>query len=165
MLSIETLLEQIKQDPLCKVFPPVGLPVLPEGLKLPADLEYFYRQCGGIQCFYNCDLYGFYIEPPKGFISANSFCLSSLSVDELIRDLGVDHFSWKWYLIANFGGGNSECAAISLNEDDLGSIYNCEIWTAYPSKEELFATSFTDFLGILYHDRGATHRRKLFGFF
>lgn len=165
MFSIETLLEQIKTDPSCKVFPPVGLPELPEGLSLPEDLQYFYTQCGGIEFFYYTDSSGFNIEPPSRFISANSFCLPSLSFDELIRDLGSDHFSWKWCTIANFGGGNSECAAISLNEEDLGYIYNCEIWTAYPSKEELFATSFTDFLGILYQDRGATHRRKIFGFF
>jgi hypothetical protein len=163
MLSIETPLEQMKADPDCELLPTVGLPQLPEGLALPADLEYFYSHCGGVECFSGEDFdYPFRILPPDQCIQSNTRCITTLSHDELLAHLGADHFSWAWYAFADFDWGGEECVAISLNQEAFGRCYDCSRWEIYPSTETLWATSFTDFLARLYKARGLIWRDDLF---
>lgn len=163
MLSIETILEQIKADSACEFLPPAGLPELAQGISLPADLHYFYSHCGGLECFTAEDFdYSFRILPPDQWVQSNTRCLQSLSTDELLVHLGTDHFSWGWYVFADFDWGGQECVAISLNNEAFGYCYDCSRWEIYPSTETLWATSFTDFLARLYKARGGIWRDELF---
>ena len=51
MKEIQAIIEMIKRDLSCICYPPIGEPMLPEGLTLPADLRTFYQSLGGIHLF------------------------------------------------------------------------------------------------------------------
>jgi hypothetical protein len=51
MRSIRSILDEFRGMPDCEVSSPNGLPLLPDGLVLPADLREFYELTGGAVLF------------------------------------------------------------------------------------------------------------------
>lgn len=156
----------MEQDPACHFLPANGLPDLPKNRNLPEDLYYFYSRCGGLECFIdgNGFDYPFRILSPRDFIQSHIRCIKNLSNEELQLHLGSEHFSWDWYVFADFDWGGEECVAITLNPEDLGSCYDCSRWEIYPSKDTLWTISFTNFLGSLYYARGKIWRDDIFNY-
>lgn len=150
MMNMLDLITAMQSDPACTLYPPAGLPALPPGLTLPEDMLLFYTHCGGGYLFGE-EGHSLEIFSPSEVVSANDVCLRELSRDEVINALGTDHFSWGWYLIADYGG--AEYVAINLLGADQGSCYDC-FWETYPNQQARLTSSFTEFVARMYSDRG-----------
>src|SRR5688500_5635919 len=55
MSPLAEIIEEARRTPGCTVSPACGLPAVPAGCELPADLREFYSLCGGIDLFPNED--------------------------------------------------------------------------------------------------------------
>lgn len=88
-MYILELIDEIKNSKDCFVYPPCGIPVIDENVKLPSDLKKFYEVCGGIYLFED-KKYGFEIVKPKEFVLANPLIIGELCEEDI---------SSKWYVI------------------------------------------------------------------
>ena len=50
-MYILELINEIKNSKDCFIYPPCGIPVIGENVKLPSDLKKFYEVCGDIDLF------------------------------------------------------------------------------------------------------------------
>lgn len=54
-MNIKGIIERVKNNIDCIVYPPNGLPKVAEGYELPEDMLEFYSICGGIGLYVNTE--------------------------------------------------------------------------------------------------------------
>jgi hypothetical protein len=144
LTDIAVILDIIRNTPGCHVDPPSGLPALPTGLMLPADLLRFYTLAGGAMLFsdYACAGHIRILRPDE-----------FQRIDQTIygERFASGPFPW-WYAVANVRDSNY--ISIDLNPDHLGNCYDSFHETfAMPGYVNIVAKSLTDFLTRLLNHR------------
>ncbi len=147
-MEIENLVKQVKHLTNCVVFPPIGIPVLPEEYHLPNDLNHFYDLCGGMILFENT-AFPTYVVSPQDLVVANPVIFSGVDNSDLTATKG--DLSWSWYLIGK--GPNSQFITIDLAPERLGMCYD-SFWDRHPRDSDIIAHSFTELLSGLLKTRG-----------
>ncbi|MBU5316813.1 SMI1/KNR4 family protein [Clostridium bornimense] len=142
-MSIIEMIDVIKRNLNCKVYPVNGLPVLPSGFKLPSDLETFYRLCGGVSLFCNSK-YSFDIVGPKDMVLANPVIVGELCEEDI---------SSKWFIIGKDFDNNY--ITIDLSTERLGRCYD-SFWDRHGVVGEcdIIAKSFTELVEQLLINQG-----------
>lgn len=93
-MEILQLIETIKQDPSCEVYPAQLAQNLPQNI--PDDVKIFYRETNGIK-FFPQEAYSIEIVASHQFIPINTYLFSDESTD---LELENDDISHDWFLIA-----------------------------------------------------------------
>jgi hypothetical protein len=145
MSTMTELLAKIATTPGCTVAPPSGLPTLPDGAMLPADVREFYEHAGGA------------LLHAERVISGSIRILGPLEVkriDQVIigQPFEAGPFPW-WLAIAEVGIGNY--LALDVSPQHAGLCYDAFRETfARPGYANVIAGSFTDLLNRLlaHHD-------------
>ncbi|MEK4486105.1 SMI1/KNR4 family protein [Psychrobacillus sp. FSL H8-0484] len=142
-MQLQLLIDKVKNFPNCIVHSPSGYPVVEKGHSLPSDLYEFYKICGGIDLFNDCD-YGISIVPPKEFVLANPV---------IIGEKAEFDISSNWYIIGR--DKNNDYLTIDLNKLLLGRCYdsNWEIHGVAGSCP-VISNSFTELLNSLVMNNG-----------
>jgi antitoxin YokJ len=140
-MAMADLVAQLRQNDDCQVLPASGIPSA--GLRLPADVEEFYRLCGGATLFQGAD-YSIDIVAPSDFVRANPV---------IVGKDGADDISYDWFVIAKAG---EQYITIDLNESRIGRCYD-SFWDRHGVAGEckIVATSFEGLLEQLIETRGA----------
>ncbi len=147
-VSLQNLLVRIRNTPDCEVYPPIGLPLVPQTHKIPDDLQIFYELCGGVSLFYH-QSWGFRIVPPTQMVLANPVLLPGQKSDQYEEAVDI---SCTWYLIADDFQGNY--LTIDLSPKRLGRCYNSFFgYHASPGDCAIIARSFTELLTHLFLDQ------------
>jgi antitoxin YokJ len=139
----EDLIEEVRATESCEVFPPEGVPAVGHTHQLPADVEDFYRFCGGAR-FFKDSPYSLEIVSPSDFVLANPVILGELYEDDI---------SSNWYIVGR--SGPEQSITIDLNPDRLGLCYDSfhEVHGVAGSCS-IIATSFTDLVRRILDNRG-----------
>lgn len=149
MSDINAILDAIAATPGCSVSPPSGLPALPEGVTLPADLREFYERCGGAVLFSEHVIAG-----PTRILGPHEV----QRIDQKIigEPFESGPFAW-WYAIAEVG--ERSYIAIDLSPQHQGLCYDAFRETfARPGYMNVIAGSFSDLLGrLLAHKEDSTY--------
>ncbi|QFT89229.1 Antitoxin YokJ [Bacillus sp. THAF10] len=142
-MELGHLIEKVKNFSNCKVHSPLGFPVVEKGHLLPDDLYEFYKICGRIELFTNCD-YGITIVSPKEFLLANPVIIGEKAENDISSD---------WYIIGR--DKNNDYLTIDLNPLRLGRCYDSH-WEIHgvPGSCPIIANSFTEFLDRIVMNRG-----------
>lgn len=108
-MSIKSLIDRIRSSKSCSVLPAAGLPNV--GMPIPADVEAFFRLCGGAKLYEDKD-YSMEIVPPHAFVRANPIIAG--------EDCKYDR-SYDWFTIART---ESDFLTIDLHPDRFGRCYD-----------------------------------------
>ena len=138
---MERLIERIRESGRALVYPPTGLPTLPEGLNLSSEVESFYNLCGGILFTPNIE-FPIRILSPERFRLANSEMFAGFSDEEVKKTL--HHISWSWFVVAECESDHEEKVVIDLSITP-SPCYDC-YWATYPGDSEEITPSFSKFL-------------------
>lgn len=140
-MAVTDLVTQLRTTNDCLVLPSAGIPSV--GMLLPADVEEFYRLCGGATLYQGAD-YSIDIVPPDNFVRANPIIVG---VD------GEDDISFDWFIVARTG---EQYITIDLNESRRGRCYD-SFWDLHGVAGvcQVVATSFESLLEQLVNGRGA----------
>lgn len=142
-MSIVQLINKIKLNDSCIVYPARGLPQLEKGYKLPEDVKQFYSLCGGMKLYHDSD-YAVSIVPPDEFVPANPIIVGERFKEDMSSD---------WHIIANSGSG--EYLTIDLNDTRLGRCYDSFIDRhGVVGESSIIAMSFFDLLNRLFANKG-----------
>lgn len=143
-MKIEQILDKVRKDPECKVFPPAGLPALSVGHVLPPDLRAFYELCGGVELFGE-EEYSARVVGPKELVSSNL---------DILGEPNPDDITDSWYIVAR----DTEDSLLQKMSIDLapGRLGRCHdsFWDQYGASSPVIARSFTELLERLYASRG-----------
>jgi antitoxin YokJ len=134
-MEIQLLIDKIKKLPNCLVHPPAGFPDIEKEDALPSDLNEFYKICGGIDLFIDCD-YAIKIVSPQEFVLANP---------TIIGERAEYDISSNWYIIGDDMEGNY--ITIDLDKSRLGRCYD-SFWDVHgvAGNCHIIAGSFTELL-------------------
>jgi len=142
-MTIENIIDKVKNVPNCKVLPHTGLPIVNSEDALPSDLREFYNICGGLEFFIDTD-YKINIVPPEKFALANPV---------IVGDLCEGDISSKWYIIAD--DGNGDYLTIDMSEERRGRCYDSFHETHGVVGEcKVVAMSFSELLERLLENNG-----------
>ena len=143
MSNVLKLLEILKKDQECKIYPPDGIPVIKAGLKMPDDLRDFYEICGGVELFPEKE-YGFTILSPKDITLANPIIIGELCEEDI---------SSTWYVLCK--DRNENYITIDMDKKRLGRCYD-SFWDRHGVVGEcpIVAMSFTELLMSLLTQKG-----------
>lgn len=108
-MPVESLIDQLRRSKSCKVLPTQGIPDV--DMPIPADVEGFYRLCGGAILYEGAD-YSIEIVPPCDFLRANPIIVG--------EDCSNDR-SYDWFTIART---ESDYLTIDLNPARFGRCYD-----------------------------------------
>lgn len=144
-MDILEVINKIKNDSECIVYPPCGLPSFGEEVKLPDDLKIFYESCGGISFFPN-KKYSFLIVNPTEVVLANPIIVGELCEEDI---------SSKWYIIGKDMENNY--ITIDLAKERLGRCYD-SFWDRHGIVGEcpIIAKSFTELVNRLLCNRATS---------
>lgn len=144
-MDILEIINKVKNDPECIVYPPCGLPLLGKGVELPNDLKIFYENCGGIS-FFHSEKCSFFIVNPTEVVLANPI---------IVGDLCEEDISSKWYIIGKDIENNY--ITIDLSKERLGRCYD-SFWDRHGVIGEcpIISESFTDLVYRLLCNRGTS---------
>jgi hypothetical protein len=121
-----------------------GLPVLPEGLKLPADLAMFYARFGEARLFGRASDSGRISNPLYHFLPPNAFVQIGLAI---IGEETPEPLQRSWYALAHVQDGNY--LAIDCYPRRLGYCYDAFHETVCdPSYCKVIARSFTELMNV-----------------
>lgn len=142
-MSMEELINKIKNNSDCVVYSPKGIPKCCENCVLPEDLKEFYELCGGIVLHSSKD-YTVKIVEPDEFQLANPVIVGELCSYDI---------SSQWYIIAC--SVNDDYLTIDLSEERLGKCYD-SFWDRHGVVGEcpIIANSFMDLLYRLFNSNG-----------
>jgi antitoxin YokJ len=142
-MEIQLLIDEIRKLPNCVVHPPTDYPNVEKEHFLPSDLKNFFKICGGIDLFIDCD-YTIKIVPPKEFKLANPV---------IIGERAEEDISSNWYIIG--GDMNSNYITIDLDKSRLGCCYD-SFWDVHgvAGSCPIIATSFTELIERLMMSKG-----------
>lgn len=142
-MMIKDLIQRAIAEPDCKVVPPLGVPTVADGHKLPGDIIEFYELCGGVELFTNS-------ENPCRIVSPNEFNLAN---PVIVGDICEDDISADWYIIADYYNGNH--LTIDLNPSRLGRCYDSFSEThGLVGETPIIAFSFQELLTRLLDNKG-----------
>ncbi|CAM9100171.1 SMI1/KNR4 family protein [Acinetobacter bereziniae] len=147
-MEILELIEIIKQDRNCEVYPAQPMQNLPQNI--PDDVKIFYRETNGIKLFSHED-YSIEIVPSHQFIPINTYLFSDASTD---LELDHDDNSHQWFLIAKV---DEMCQYISIDtaQGKLGQCYDSFLEThATIGDSPIIAQNFTELIYQLYLNKG-----------
>lgn len=140
---IQQLIAKVSSMHDCEVLPPKGVPDISSAYRLPADIQAFYRLCGGMKLFQESE-YAMTIVPPDEFVLSNPVIIGELCEYDI---------SSNWYMIAR--GGTSEYITIDLAEERFGRCYDSFFETyGMPGDSPIIAASFTQLLERLLEHSG-----------
>ncbi len=142
-METQLLLDKVKNFPNCIVHSPSVYPVVETGNLLPSDLYNFYKLCGGIELFIDCD-YGITIVSPKEFVLANPV---------IIGEKAEYDISSNWYIIGR--DKNNNYLTIDLHKSRLGRCYDSH-WDIHgvAGSCPIIANSFIGLLDSLIMNNG-----------
>jgi antitoxin YokJ len=142
-MEIKLLIDKINKLSNCFVHPPIGIPDVEKEHTLPSDLKEFYKICGGIDLFIDCD-YAIKIVSPQGFVLANPI---------IIEERAEYDISSNWYIIGD--DMNGDYITIDLDKLRLGRCYDSS-WDVHgvAGSCPIVATSFTKLLEGLMMNKG-----------
>jgi len=142
-MYILELINEIKNSKDCFIYPPCGIPVIGENVKLPSDLKKIYEVCVDIYLFKN-KKYGFEIVTPKEFVLANPLIIGELCEEDI---------SSKWYIICKDSEDNY--ITIDLCKEKNGRCYD-SFWDRHGVVGEcsVIAISFTELIERLFRSKG-----------
>ncbi|MEI6235208.1 MAG: SMI1/KNR4 family protein [Planctomycetota bacterium] len=137
MLEIESLINELRVRPYCSVSEPMGMPNVPDGYSLPADVKRFYELAGGVTIRKKVN-----DADPTRILMPNEFEPVCIAIYGEVFEDGP----WaNWYVLADVNDGNY--VSIDLHSDHHGLCYDSFHETfAMPGQVQIVATSFTDFL-------------------
>jgi hypothetical protein len=140
-MIIAHVVDQIRQLNNCEVLRPAGIPSV--GLPLPADLEEFYRLCGGATLYQGSD-YSIGIVSPNDFVRANPI---------IVGEDGEGDISFDWFIV---GKADGQYITIDLDKARLGRCYD-SFWDqhAVAGSCQIVANSFESLLEQLVNGRGS----------
>jgi hypothetical protein len=123
----------------------VGLPTLPDKLRLPADIRRFYELTGGATLFSSAR-YRFTIVNPRRFVRANPFMCPGLP-----ESVCNEYPCKNWFIVSDC------CITVDLNPERVGRCYgSLQDRHAVRGSSPIIAWSFTELLGYLLGGRGKT---------
>ena len=144
MKEIQAIIEMIKRDLSCICYPPIGEPMLPEGLTLPADLRTFYQSLGGIHLFPDAS-FPLQIVSPSNFVRANPV---------IVGENWEEDITYNWFIVAQSEGFGGQYITIDLGKGRMGQCYD-SYWDRHVNFDcPIIANSFTDFLLQAYRTKG-----------
>ena len=147
-MEILQLIETIKQDPSCKVYPAQLAQDLPQNI--PDDVKIFYRETNGIK-FFPREAYSIEIVASHQFIPINTYLFSDESTD---LELENDDISHDWFLIAKVDE-MSQYISIDTAQARRGQCYDSFFEThATIGDSPIIAQNFTALLHQLYMNKG-----------
>lgn len=140
---IEEIIDRMRTMSCCQLLPPQGLPTLPHGMLLPADLLYFYGKAGGAVLFGSRN-------SPTIILAPDQFQRIDLGIcGECFASGPFEH----WFALADVQDGNY--IAIDLNPRFCGHCYDAFHETfAMPGYVAIVASSFTNLLERLLAAEG-----------
>ncbi|WP_225757912.1 SMI1/KNR4 family protein [Cardiobacterium sp. Marseille-Q4385] len=141
-MDIHDLINEIKADPRCEVYPAEPDIPLPEA-ELPLDLARFYAETDGMLLYKDDPEQHIEIVGRRDFIPTNR----SLYPDEWAETIG--DIRRHWYLIARAAQG--QYINIDLTEARHGECYDNRHNDRYAPA---IAHNFTELLALLYHRQG-----------
>jgi hypothetical protein len=143
MQSIGEILEEVGRTEGCLVHAPRGVPMVRAGEALGADVEEFYRCCGGVSLFADRD-YGVEFAAPHSFARANI---------EIVGKEVRDDLTDSWYVIARAGSG--EALTVDCHPTRAGRCYD-SFWDSHgvPGSCPVIALSLRELLRRLLDARG-----------
>jgi len=144
---VRDLIKRIQNTPDCRVFPPKGIPKIPDHLSLPLDVQSFYSLAGGAVLLQN-SLSPYEIPEPQNFVPSNEIIFP----EGYDWDLPENDRSYDWYVAAN--SGPEQYISIDLNPDRLGRCYD-SFWQLHATEDaEIVALSFREMIEHLLDHRG-----------
>lgn len=70
-MSLESALDLLRSHDNCELLPPSGVPIIDSEMRLPPEIECFYRLCGGARIgIFEDDYYSWRIVSPSEFVEA-----------------------------------------------------------------------------------------------
>ncbi len=149
MSDIDAILAAIVATPGCSVSPPCGMPALPEGVALPADVRAFYERAGGAVLFS-----GRVVAGPLRILGPSEV----QRIDQVIigEPFASGPFAW-WFAIVEVP--DRSYISIDLSPGHHGLCYDAFRETfARPGYMNVIASSFSDLLGrLLAHKKDSTY--------
>ncbi len=148
-MTLDILLESIRKDGNCRVFPPKNSIHLQKNI--PDDLKQFYQLTDGISLFedksYNVSIVG------RGdFIPINKKLFLFESEDQEERD--KNEVSSAWFLIAK-NESLDQYISIDLTKERFGQCYDSFSEThSLVGNSQIIAKNFTQLLNMLYKSGG-----------
>jgi antitoxin YokJ len=142
-MEIQVLIDKVKNLPNCVIHPHSGYPAEERGHKLPNDLYEFFRLCGGMDLFIDCDN-GLTIVSPEEFVLANPVIIGQKAEYDI---------SSSWYIIGR--DSNNDYLTIDLSKSRLGKCYDSN-WEVHgvAGSCPIIANSFTELLERLVINKG-----------
>lgn len=145
-MNIKEIIEMISKNPQCIVNPPKGLPNIPDGLELPADIKEFYSICGGIRMF-DGEEFSIAILPPEDVMRSDPVILG-FETGNFIADL--------WYVVADDENGGY--VTVDLAPERFGRCYDSFHENhVFIGATPIIAMSFSEFLLKEYEMKGRNH--------
>ena len=112
MSDIAVLIDTIRHRKDCIVMPSNGIPVLPNGVGVPASVVDFYTACGGLILFPESE-YPLTFVGPDCFVAANPLIVGEQVDDDITS---------SWYILAE--GRSGEYVSIDTALDRAGRCYD-----------------------------------------
>ncbi|TFZ44961.1 SMI1/KNR4 family protein [Stenotrophomonas maltophilia] len=141
MNCIEELIGMIRSSSSHAIrSPAVALPVLEGPLAYPADMQHFYRECGGALLYANDpEVISYNLLPPEDIRQANEVIAGERCEDDL---------SATWHVVARSDNGDYISIDLSLHQRGCCYDSNHEIHGVAGSCP-IIAGSFTELIGKL----------------
>lgn len=143
-MSIQKLIEIVRNLPNCIVYPSNGFPLVEDEYTLPEDVKEFYELCGGVALFEQSD-YPSFIVSPEQFVLVNPIIIGERCEEDI---------TGNWYTVGTDGKG--EYISIDLHPERIGKCYD-SFFDRHGVVGEcpIIAQSFTDLLKRLLENRGS----------
>ena len=147
MYMLTDLIDKIRLDNNCVVYPPTHLPSIPEGFDLPMDVIEFYHLCGGIEIYCKSSSLGFRIMTADEVTQVNPL---------IIGELYEEDISSQWFAIAQDGNGNYISIDFSRGKKN-GFCYDSSVECHGLAGDcAIVSKCFTDLLNSLYQNKGTS---------
>lgn len=121
-MTLESALNLLRSRDDCEVLPPSGVPVVGAGLKLPSDVECFFRLCGGAKIgIFEDDYFSWRVVQPSEFIGALPLVLGLSYESE--KSFWEHHWAQGFYRLAENQTGD-ERVVVSCGNRHNGLFFD-----------------------------------------
>lgn len=135
------LINAIRKQEDCVVYPSKGQPALASNLEMPKDLIQYFNLCSGMELFKSQD-YSFLFVSPADFVCANQDMFNE----------NLNNETDSWYIVARNGG--EWPITVDLGAARIGYCYD-SFWERHATTDcEIIATSFKELLTSLFLNKG-----------
>lgn len=142
MQSVREIIGRARTTEECRVEQPTGLPTIPDGFALPADVAEFYSLCGGLDMFPEED-WGWRIVAPGEFLRADAQVLAQY-FDEHPEEF--DGTPSEGLQVIAIRGAGPDIVSIDIHPDRLGLCFDSYYGDHATDSSRIVALSFTELL-------------------